>query len=589
VIKKFIKKEVKNLQEVFRNKSDAFLIVAILSFIFLNTLKITAFNYYIMSDHSAALFSYKLLFTLFVVLIIYPFLFAFKSKAVLITFYVVQTLYIIINTSYYMYFQSYLHFSEAVSIVTEGFAAVKNAAAPISPLLLLVLIDLPILIWILRRYIRYPALTRQLRYIVLAVILMSSSFIYGIEQDNFAHKVSYRQSVKNYYEGESDIVARYGTLFNNILNSREKRDYSSYVSKIKYGEELINKKSTDEKPNFIFIQVESMDSNAVDQMHDGRYIAPFLHELSNNCVFYPYVMSYHMGGSTSDAEFSTINSVQPLADYPAIKLSNYDYPNSMVNKLSDASYSTLAFHGNVGGFFNRNLAFPKMGFQSFYDIARMGLVEKGWGASDGDVFDYTIKTLEKAKEPFFAYTITMSSHGPFTNASNYYNEPGYEDIKNKKIRNYYNSISYVDMALEKFVADVNENFDNTYVVIYGDHAPSVKSGGYTQASFLENKRYFEFVPLFIITPDKKVYRENRLAASFLDIAPTTLNAAGIDFDIKSDGLDLLAYPNSNKNIPYKSASYDRYSLYSKVPQNTMAVDIKMAFTRLFQPSKPYIQ
>jgi lipoteichoic acid synthase len=97
------------------------------------------------------------------------------------------------------------------------------------------------------------------------------------------------------------------------------------------------------------------------------------------------------------------------------------------------------------------------------------------------------------------------------------------------------------------------------------------------------------VPLFIITPDKKVYRENRLAASFLDIAPTTLNAAGIDFDIKSDGLDLLAYPNSNKNIPYKSASYDRYSLYSKVPQNTMAVDIKMAFTRLFQPSKPYIQ
>jgi lipoteichoic acid synthase len=462
VIKKFIKKEVKNLQEVFRNKSDAFLIVAILSFIFLNTLKITAFNYYIMSDHSAALFSYKLLFTLFVVLIIYPFLFAFKSKAVLITFYVVQTLYIIINTSYYMYFQSYLHFSEAVSIVTEGFAAVKNAAAPISPLLLLVLIDLPILIWILRRYIRYPALTRQLRYIVLAVILMSSSFIYGIEQDNFAHKVSYRQSVKNYYEGESDIVARYGTLFNNILNSREKRDYSSYVSKIKYGEELINKKSTDEKPNFIFIQVESMDSNAVDQMHDGRYIAPFLHELSNNCVFYPYVMSYHMGGSTSDAEFSTINSVQPLADYPAIKLSNYDYPNSMVNKLSDASYSTLAFHGNVGGFFNRNLAFPKMGFQSFYDIARMGLVEKGWGASDGDVFDYTIKTLEKAKEPFFAYTITMSSHGPFTNASNYYNEPGYEDIKNKKIRNYYNSISYVDMALEKFVADVNENFDNTY-------------------------------------------------------------------------------------------------------------------------------
>jgi len=562
----FIKRDIKGFFDIFKNKKELVLLLAMMAFVLVNVVKITVFNYYLMSDKTLELFSYKLKFTMLVACILYPLLFMFRARMILVLFYALQTVYILVNSAYYFYFHNYFHINESLQVLNEGIAAIKNFSAPLHPAMLLILIDLPILIYIVRKYKGCPVIVRKTWAIVLSVMILSACGIAAIEKQNFAEKVSFKQSIKNYYEGESDIIERYGTLFNNGVNIYNNQDYSYLANNFVYGETVSADTSTKRHPNIIFVQVESLDANIIEQMHDGQYVAPYLHALTDNSVYYPYTMSYHLGGSTSDTEFSVINSVQPLADYPSIKLANYDYSNSMVKVLAENAYSTYAFHGNVGGFFNRNRAFPKMGFQQFYDISAMGLTEQGWGASDGDVFDYTIAKLKEAQKPFFSYTITMTSHGPFTNAANYYENPLFDDVSKKRVRNYYNSIAYVDQQLEKFVGEVRKNFGNTYIIIMGDHTPSIKSGPYTQAAFAENDRYFEFVPLFVITPDQKKYKETRMAASFLDIAPTILNASRIDYEIKSDGLDLLAYPNANRNVPYLGASYDRYSLYAKVPR-----------------------
>jgi phosphoglycerol transferase MdoB-like AlkP superfamily enzyme len=103
----------------------------------------------------------------------------------------------------------------------------------------------------------------------------------------------------------------------------------------------------------------------------------------------------------------------------------------------------MAFHGNIGSYYDRNIAYPKMGYEKFYDIKGMGLKEEGWGAPDSDVFNYAENKMKSLKQPFFTYAITMSSHGPFTNVNNYYNNSNYNDVKDQVSRDYMNSMSYV--------------------------------------------------------------------------------------------------------------------------------------------------
>ena len=345
-----------------------------------------------------------------------------------------------------------------------------------------------------------------------------------------------------------------------ISNSGDKQ----LANNLNYGKMQSNTANASAKPNFVIIQVESMDANVINQKYKGQYIAPFLHSLSTQSIYYPYTMSYHMGGGTSDSEFSITNSVQPLENYPAIKLSNYDYPNSMIKKLSTEAYLTLAFHGNVGDFYNRDVAFPKIGFSNFFDMNKMNLTNVGWGAPDSNVFNYSVNYLKTIKQPFVSYTITMTSHGPFTNASNYFNDTRYNDIQDTTVKNYFNSMSYVDQSIKDYVTQIEANFKNTYVLIWGDHTPDISNDLYKQASFTMDNKYFEFVPLIIVTPDKKVYKEDKAVASFLDISPTVLFSSGIKFDLKSDGVDLVNSKSINSPIPFKGSNYDRTVLFDKV-------------------------
>mgnify|MGYP002349524781 CR=1 FL=1 len=362
-------------------------------------------------------------------------------------------------------------------------------------------------------------------------------------------------------DGEAQMVRRYGTLANSLSDMAFNRDDVDLIGRLKYGRRLSGDAAPGRPPNLVVIQVESLDSNAVNKKINGKYAMPFLHSLSASNVYYPYALSYHEAGGTSDCEFSAMNSVEPLSSFPAMILKSYEYPNSVVRQLALNSYSTTAFHGNVGSYYSRSIAYPKMGYRSFFDLSLMGLSEEGWGAKDEDVFKFAERRLKEEAQPFFAYTITMSSHGPFTNVSSYYHNSNYESVKDLTVKNYLNSMSYVDQSLGDYVNYIRSNFRNTYIFIYGDHAPGINNNFYKQASFTDRERYFEFVPVIIVTPIGTKYAEGKNSASFLDIAPTLANAAGIPYSIASDGIDLLAGSGYGCDIPYRGESFNREYLY----------------------------
>lgn len=543
-----------------------------LIFVFLiaNTLKITVFNLLLIRSYSIPVFLYKASMTFLLVTIVYLILFGINSRFPFIIYYILQTIYIFINLAYYIYFHSYLHLAQAFILYSESTGAVRDWPVLMSPKLLIPFLDLPVAIYMIYAYPRIIARIKM-GYGVkrLTLVFCCLLLIGAIEGLNYMRHYSVFNIAKaNNSTSELLVIERYGTFANSLTDIALNKNTNSMISKLKYGQPISSKgtiTASTSKPNFVVIQVESMDSNAVNKQHDGLYVMPFLHSLALQNVYYPYTMSYHEAGGTSDSEFSTINSVEPLSDYPSITINNYNYPNSILKQLTNNSYSTIAFHGDVGSYYNRNEAYPKMGYQEFFDLTKMGLEQSGWGAPDDAVFNYSEKKLKDEKQPFFVYTITMSSHGPFTNVNNYYNNSYYNDVTDQISKNYMKSMSYVDQSIEDYVNYIRTNFKNTYIIIWGDHTPDIKTSEYKQASFSDDK-YFEFVPLIISTPDHKKYTEDKIVASFLDIAPTIANASGVPYYIYSDGMDLLNRTTAVNKIPFRGGIFDRSSLFDTVSQ-----------------------
>jgi lipoteichoic acid synthase len=532
-------------------------------FVILNSLKMSLFNFSIMNSYNAASFIFKTVFSLGISAMMYTFIIKVRSPFALIILYVAESSYIFSNISYFSYFRNYLHLFQSAALFTEGVGQVKHFTIPVNYRHLVMLIDIPLFIYIVRYYVEINFISARIsayrKYIIICFLILIS----GNEAWNFAHNNSIFKVVKNYAEGEPIIVERYGTVVNNFCDVVFNWGGKSLIEQFKYGEVMTNSSVGVDKPNVIAIQVESLDSNLINKRYQDSYIMPNLNALAQQNVYYPYMLSYHKAGGTSDSEFSVINSVEPLKGFPSIKLSKYEYPNSMIKTFSDNSYDTFAFHGNIANYYNRDVAFAKMGFKEFDDIRKMGFKDIGWGAPDGEVFNYALNKLKGKEKPFFSYIITMTSHTPFTGAYNYYKNSNYDNIADEEIKHYFNSFSYVDQSINEFVDSVKKEHSNTYIFIYGDHTPNIDKDEYRQAAFMDGNNYLEFVPLIIITPDNKKFVEQNEVASFLDIAPTMLKASGQVFNISTNGRDLLNNEEISKSIPFNGIQYNREVLFKK--------------------------
>ena len=543
-------------------------------FIFFNIVKLTAFNCFIMYTVNAATISYKFAYTLLFCSLLYFFVLKVKSKLILTILYISQSVYIFAYLSYFSYFHSYLHLFQASALLTESVGPISHLSIPINYSMLVLFIDLPFFIFSITLYSKDFIWSMKEKVFLKHILFTSILILMCLETWNLYHKNFIIQLGENFYVKEPDIVARYGTIANNLNDVIFNYGGKNLTKKFQYGKPIASSTVSENKPNIIAIQVESMDSSVINKQYQGEYIAPYLHSLAEKNIYYPYTLSYHKAGGTSDSEFSVINSIEPLSNFPSIKLSSYDYPNSFIKPLVKGGYEALAFHGNEGSFYSRNEAYSEMGFIEFEDITKLGLSNDGWGAPDDKVFQAAFDKLKTETSPSFSYIITMSSHMPFTSATNYYHNKNYDSIYKNVVRDYFNSISYVDKSIENFITQVKSTLPNTYILIWGDHTPDIDSPDYTQASFTNEDKYFEFVPLIIITPDNTRYKEENVVASFLDISPTILKASGVEYNLFSDGNNLIDPKYENNKIPFKEKKYDGKDLFNEINKKVSIVPVK---------------
>ena len=539
-------------------------------FIFASTVKLL-FVHALIDSYKMDMFFCVLMLEYFSLSIVYfmvPVL--FRSRLLLLFLYVIQVIYTSITLSYYFVFVSNIHINIISKLYWEFFAVFGEtlswgtvAAVAIS------LIDIFFFYLVLKNFSAIRnTVTKSIKFATRQVIAGFLLFVLIVTTVNAYEFFETGNNTDRYKEIEDYSLHHYGMFASTYLEIYNYRNIKESIHKLNYSRKdntrhISNNKSSANTSSVLLIQVESLDANIIGQKWHGRYIAPFLTRMAENNVYYPYTLSYRSAGGSSDTEMAILNNVQPLNDTPTSTISQYDFPNSIARVFRNNNYDVLGFHGNVGEFYNRNAAYAQMGFDRFFDQSRMRLESQGWGASDDKVFDFVSKYLKNRKNPFFSYIITMSSHEPFKNVYNYYNIDNFSDVTPEKLRDYFISISYVDKAVNRFVDNILEKHPNTYVYIFGDHAPYVLHGksSYGVAMTDIDNYSLQFVPTIIITPDKRKFKDSTCAATFLDIAPTIILNSKIAYSYEIMGDNLLE-PLNAVSIKYKGKMFDRKELYN---------------------------
>ena len=300
--------------------------------------------------------------------------------------------------------------------------------------------------------------------------------------------------------------------------------------------------------NVIIIQVESLENAVINKKVGGKQITPNLNLLVRDGLYFDNFYAQVGPGNTADAEFSTMNSLYPLAnDVAFINYAKNDY-NALPQLLADNGYKTYSMHGDVPTFWNRSNIYPELGYQESFDLKDYIITRPiGKGPSklgDEDLFSQSLQKMKNMPQPFMANIITMSSHTPFILPDDLQELEIPAELNLNWIQEaYLQSIHYTDKAIGNFINGLIENglYENSLILIWGDHGSftnisSVLDKNSTTTSLDKNQ-----IPM-IVLGSKDLKGVINIPGSQLDIYPTIANLLGITPPKSILGQDLLNTP-----------------------------------------------
>ena len=544
-------------------------------FILVNTIKIVIIQNWLsgLSDGGIVFASFIINFIFFT--LIYSFLYFRKKMWWLIAFYILHIIYYFFHISYYDFFANYLNAFQGFRLAKEGMDVLLIGAVPLHKIMLFLFLDTLVFVFLLSNFKekQKTVITKHSRLIkiFLAIYLLIMTCLYFFDLPYKARKIEKKERSTLFQH--QDIVALYGMLYHNII---EMLHYSfkekDLLANIKYGDYKESKNNIANEPeySFIFLQMESFQSGVVEYQYKNKHVMPYLFDLIQKpeVLYFPYMLAYHDGGGSSDTEWSVINNIDSFLSFPGVLLDNYTYSNSFIYSFTNSGYTTYAFHDNDMKYFSRHKAYPKMGFQKFFDIYEMPYPEElkdKWGVPDGYMFDYVVENVKKQDSPFLFYTITMTTHRPYNFLKGVYKNNFY---KGSKDFDFLNSFSYLDAELKKFIEKLKSLNKKTYLVIYGDHAirsiPKMK----IPLIKIEDAK-MEFVP-FILLPlfeTKERLGESitnkEFMVGFHDIAPTILELSKINYGHFFFGKNILD-KNLQDEMYFKGKIFSRKKLYQQI-------------------------
>ena len=378
---------------------------------------------------------------------------------------------------------------------------------------------------------------------------------------------------------------------------------------LKKVEEITSKYTSDivdpnkKRPNVIAVINEAFsDPQVLGDIETNEDYMPFIHDLmkNGNCVSGTTYASI-VGGQTANTEyeFLTGNSMAFLPKGTvAFQLYLRHAMPSLVTELKSEGYTgNSATHLQKARNYNRDKAYPLLGFDKFYDYTNMGVpfVKMRNNATDQCTYDNITHDYEQQRKstdaPYFGYTMTIQNHSsydvPFDNFDD--KRIVVENADAPDLGYYLSLIKYSDEMFENLINYYKNTDEPTVILLTGDHQPrihdesmdSITNGEWRNWNDEEMMRRYE-VPFLIWANydiDKKIVEKtsmNYLQTILMETIDGDLTGfQKFQQDIQKEipvltsngywGADGKFYSVDDKNSPY----YDLIQEYAMLQYNDM--------------------
>lgn len=297
------------------------------------------------------------------------------------------------------------------------------------------------------------------------------------------------QALDTDYTNISEAYENYGFVYcftNSIIDT-------GIAKPEEYGEERVQeilkkleevKKTDTEKPNIIFVQLESFfDVDTLKTLKLSKDPIPNFHKLQEN-YSHGLLTVPTVGAGTVNTEFEVLTGMSQkdfgTSEYPYKTILRNTTSESICYDLKELGYRSHCVHNNEGTFYGRNIVFENLGFDTFTSMEFINGLEdnpNGW-KKDDILAEQILATLDSTKGPDFTLGITVQSHGKYAGFEVEENAPikvisapeGLEDSWNY----YVNQLYEVDQMIGKLVEALEQRKEKTVLVLYGDHLPSLE-------------------------------------------------------------------------------------------------------------------
>lgn len=241
-------------------------------------------------------------------------------------------------------------------------------------------------------------------------------------------------------------------------------------------------------PHLIAVMNESFaDLSIAGELHTNEDPLPFLHSLAENSAFSAYVGDLIVpvyGGGTSCTEFEFLTGYSLAfcnsSGAPYGQYLNREIP-ALPWQLNELGYYTIGLHPAPGHNWNRNSAYPRMGFDETW-FEEDGLTSdnsiRGF-MSDSDTYEKVLELFGQHKKegPVFLFAVTIQNHGGYDN-------PYFENsvtVREKEqefslTEQYFSLLKLSDSALKELMEALSQEEEPVLLVVFGDHWGALEDG-----------------------------------------------------------------------------------------------------------------
>lgn len=370
--------------------------------------------------------------------------------------------------------------------VATGWELFEQYAA-YSPALILVPLTLAIAVFLFRR--ETPT-SRRVRLALLfmplagAILLLSNQKLLDTFYSAYSHGSKPFAGAEKIREAQG-LLASLATGARLALRPLPDFDKAAAEKTVAKARSRMSSGPSQEQPDIILWLAESFfDPSTLEGLEPCQAL-PALCELEQHAERFELKVPTY-GGNTTRTEFEVLTGIPyrllPSGSYAYETAVTSTFP-SLVWELRTRGYSTLAIHPHVRTFWNRNRAYPLLGFQDFIGEHQLGAVERdGLWISDQTLTDKVIEQVSTGQAPpNFVFAISMEGHGPYRRHP-VADEKAFAALSPTKAlsdnaaaqwRSYLYHATNALSSLQTLLDFIAEREKPTLVVFFGDHLPGL--------------------------------------------------------------------------------------------------------------------